>query len=161
MHLENNMDVFCLDKKDKISLYSFIPRKKASQISVRPFLQWKRAYHIRHSVLPLFYPWPLCSLFNIVSSTLKWSSLLSVPYLLLHGWAPAGFLRGFCRLAVSIGIVMEKGKAYQPGESLCQKLLCHPAGIWSKRSGKRWPWRPGESFCLKCSCTGKAIMQWR
>ena len=28
MHLENNMDVFCLDKKDKISLYSFIPRKK-------------------------------------------------------------------------------------------------------------------------------------
>ena len=30
MHLENNMDVFCLDKKDKISLYSFIPRKKGA-----------------------------------------------------------------------------------------------------------------------------------
>ena len=70
-------------------------------------------------------------------SALKRSSLLSIPSLLLHGWAPAGFLRGFCRLAVSLGIVMEKGKAYQPGESLCQKPLCHPAGIWSKGTGKR------------------------
>jgi hypothetical protein len=71
-------------------------------------------------------------------SALKGNGLPAfIPSLLLHGWAPAGFLRGFYRLAVSIGIVMEKGKAYQPGESLCQKPLCHPAGIWSKRPGKR------------------------
>jgi hypothetical protein len=40
----------------------------------------------------------------------------SIPSLLLHGWAPAGFLRGFCRLAVSIGIVMGEGKRYQEGK---------------------------------------------
>ena len=88
----------------------------------------------RHA--PHFAPgrYALCFPF---SSALNRSSLLSIPSLLLHGWAPAGFLRGFCRLAVSIGIVMEKGKAYQPGESLCQKPLCHPADIWSKGTGKR------------------------
>ncbi|WP_296980660.1 hypothetical protein [uncultured Dialister sp.] len=40
-------------------------------------------------------------------SALKRSSLLSILSLLLHGWAPAGFLRGLCRLAVSKWIVMK------------------------------------------------------
>ena len=45
MHLENNMDVFCLDKKDKISLYSSIPRKKGLTDICEAFWQWKRTYH--------------------------------------------------------------------------------------------------------------------
>lgn len=35
------MDVFCLDKKDKISLYSFIPRKKGLTDSYEAFLRGK------------------------------------------------------------------------------------------------------------------------
>ena len=41
MHLENNMDVFCLDKKDKISLYSFILRKKGLTYICEAFLHGK------------------------------------------------------------------------------------------------------------------------
>ena len=90
---------------------------------------------IPYPALPLA---DVCFSYFLGFSALKGNGLpASIPSLLLHGWAPAGFLRGFCRLAVSMGIVMEKGKAYQPGESLCQKPLCHPAGIWSKGTGKR------------------------
>jgi hypothetical protein len=35
------MDVFCLDKKDKISLYSFIPRKKGLTDICEAFLHGK------------------------------------------------------------------------------------------------------------------------
>ena len=35
------MDVFCLDKKDKISLYSFIPRKKGLTDMCEAFLHGK------------------------------------------------------------------------------------------------------------------------
>ena len=90
---------------------------------------------IPYPALPLAY---VCFSCSIGFSALKGNGLpASIPSLLLHGWAPAGFLRGFCRLAVSTGIVMEKERAYQPGESLCHKPLFHPAGIWSKRPGKR------------------------
>jgi len=41
MQLGNNMDVFCLDKKDKISLYSFIPRKKGLTDMCEAFLHGK------------------------------------------------------------------------------------------------------------------------
>jgi hypothetical protein len=99
---------------------------------------------IPYPALPLA---DVCFSYFLGFSALKGNGLpASIPSLLLHGWAPAGFLRGFCRLAVSIGIVMEKGKAYQPGESLCQESIFYPAGIWSKGTGKRCPWCPEGVF---------------
>ena len=97
MHLENNMDVFCLDKKDKISLYSSIPRKKGLTDICEAFWQWKRTYH-RAGIppCPSFCSWPLCSLFSIFQCT-EAKQPPSIPSLLLHGWAPAGFLRGLLR----------------------------------------------------------------
>lgn len=146
MHLENNMDVFCLDKKDKISLYSSIPRKKGLTDICEAFWQWKRTYH-RAGIppCPSFCSWPLCSLFSIFQCT-EAKQPPSIPSLLLHGWAPAGFLRGFCRLAVSIGIVMEKGRAYQPGESLCQESIFILLVYGQRGQGRGDPGALGESF---------------
>ena len=70
--------------------------KKASQIAVKPFCMEKNIPHQAFRPAPHFTPgrYALCFPF---SSALKRSSLLSIPSLLLHGWAPAGFLRGLRR----------------------------------------------------------------
>ena len=47
------MDVFCLDKKYKISLYSFIPRKKGLTDSYEAFLRGKE-----HTTGQAFRPAP-------------------------------------------------------------------------------------------------------
>ena len=71
--------------------------KKASQISVKPFCMEKNIPHGRQSLLPSFYPWPVCSLFSIVFQCTEEKQPPFHPSLLLHGWAPAGFLRGLRR----------------------------------------------------------------
>ena len=73
------MDVFCLDKKDKISLYSFILRKKGLTYICEAFLHGKEhttGQAFRHA--PHFAPgrYALCFPFF---SALKRSSLLSIP----------------------------------------------------------------------------------
>ena len=76
---------------------------------------------IPYPALPLA---DVCFSYFLGFSALKGNGLpASILSLLLHGWAPAGFLRGFCRLAVSIGIVMEKGKRYQEGKGCTESQL--------------------------------------
>ena len=101
----------------------------------------------------------VCFSYFLGFSALKGNGLpVFILSLLLHGWAPAGFLRGFCRLAVSIGIVMEKGKAYQPGESLCQESIFILLVYGQRGQGRGDPGALGRLSDQKCSC--KTIIQW-
>ena len=102
--------------------------KKASQTSAicEAFLHGKEHITSGSPSCPYFTPGRYALYFPF-SSALKRSSLLSILSLLLHGWAPAGFPRGFCRCCfyrdspVMEGVVPRSG--LQKRKSECFSLL--------------------------------------